>query len=167
MLSPTTSDLSARSASAHARRPEASRGAEALLLFSLLPGRWAIDRGFSTGERFSGRAVIAREGDRGLSYEEHGTLTLPSGERFEARRRYAYELRGASLEVHFRGDAGLEGLFHQIDPTTGEGTHFCDPDLYEAKYSFESDDRFRIHYRVTGPRKDYVSDTVFVRETMA
>jgi len=60
-------------------------------------------------------------------------------------------------------------LFHQIelrpdgDAFAGSATHACSPDVYRSDYRFLADGTFVIRHAVRGPRKDYVSTTVFRR----
>ena len=61
-------------------------------------------------------------------------------------------------------------LFHRITlgkgpdgAFTGEAEHPCGRDLYVTTYRFEPAGGFMVRHRVTGPHKDYVMETVYIR----
>lgn len=49
------------------------------------------------------------------------------------------------------------------DALAGSATHLCTPDTYDSSYRFLADGSFVIRHTVHGPRKDYLSATVFRR----
>jgi hypothetical protein len=125
---------------------------------------------------------------RPFSYHERGTLTDKNGHHFEAEQRYIFaltqnakpeeeELKAPSpsffLYILF-ADTPLRA-FHRLSPIASPSTpfvfkadsvHICGSDRYESHYFFEADTAgnarsFTITHTVTGPRKDYVSHTVY------
>lgn len=93
----------------------------------------------------------------------------------QAMQDYLYEITevGTELKITVRFP-DTHHIFHQIMitktfasinlPLTCTATaHLCGHDNYLTTYYFVSENAFKIQYKVTGPRKDYVSDTTFRR----
>lgn len=103
-----------------------------------------------------------------LSYSETGCLALKTGTTHEAYRSYIYSESSHGFSVWF--DEPVPRLFHEIliqdkgGTLCGEAAHLCGDDRYETLYCFHPDASFSIQHRVTGPRKNYLSMTTFVRE---
>jgi hypothetical protein len=124
-------------------------------------GRWAVSREIADAKgvdgRFDGTATFVREG-AGLRYVERGVLRLGTAE-MQAERRYVWTA-GEGVEVWF--DDGR--FFHGFAlGDTAEATHDCPPDWYEVSYDFRAWPEWSSRWRVTGPRKDYVMTSRFVR----
>ena len=137
-----------------------------------LRGRWRLTRdihdahGGQTG-RFEGEAQLshdpAQEGgapDR-LRWAESGILRL-GGAEAEGTRVYLWRLQPPDV-VEFRHGDGR--FFHLLRLRGGraEVHHDCAPDVYRGEYLFEGPDRWRLIWRVTGPRKDYRMETLHER----
>ena len=124
-------------------------------------GRWRLTRqirDFAGGPdgRFDGRAVFA-PADRGLIYREEGVLTL-GGARVRAERSYIWREAGEGVDVCFPDGR----FFHRIGPgPTPEAEHDCPPDTYRVAYDFAAWPEWRAVWRVTGPRKDYESRSLY------
>lgn len=100
-----------------------------------------------------------------LCFCERGTATLePGGEEFTAYSRHLWNCEASERVEVFFDDASTETdvntrvanakYFHTMnfpDPKIFE--HPCGPDMYRGTIVFESEDRFRLDWRVTGPRK--------------
>ena len=117
-------------------------------------GDWQVSRRIEdalSGQtaRFAGVARFERDGV-GLRYAERGVLEL-GGASMEAERVYLWRSTGEGIEVFF--DDGRP--FHQIDESA-EAAHWCDPDQYDVTYDFSDWPKWSSHWRVLGPRKDYV-----------
>lgn len=110
--------------------------------------------------RLTGRASFTPDGSGALAFEEQGILTL-GAMRTEARRAYRYEMTEAGFRVLFPDGR----FFHEatLDDGTALVSHDCAPDLYRGRYRIESGDRWRLSWRITGPRKDLVISSVFSR----
>jgi hypothetical protein len=133
-----------------------------------LLGRWRLtrrieDRRADQAGAFDGEAVL-RQGSDALIWEEEGRLRLGPAETI-ARRSYLWRLRAPDVADirHHDGRA-----FHAIAlPDFAGGRvaarHDCAPDLYEGLYVFDSADRWRLTWRVRGPRKDYCMTTEHLR----
>lgn len=124
-------------------------------------GAWAFARSVTEAEgrvtHVAGRTVWRREG-AGLICEEAGEMHMAGHAPMQVARRYIW---GADLTVYFEDGR----FFHQIPPEGGAAAHWCDPDQYDGCYDFSLWPRFRVIWRVRGPRKDYQMVTDYWRET--
>jgi hypothetical protein len=137
-------------------------------LFRALAGRWQLLRKVDPGGRLSGHATFTEEGEDTYHYREEGELTLDRhDDGLEATRDYIFHLEHATIAVYF-GDGPDKGkLFHHLDfhgLTRAEADHQCGQDHYHSLYEFDFPEEFRITHTVKGPRKDYVSRSVYRRE---
>jgi hypothetical protein len=52
-------------------------------------------------------------------------------------------------------------------PWGAKGSHWCSPDTYEVRYEFyfkgADIERWKIEYKVKGPKKDYTMETWYMR----
>jgi len=137
-------------------------------VFDSLCGAWRFERSLSNQAAMAGRACFVPAADGRLHYAESGELVMPDGQRFQARRSYFYARLPEGFSVWF--DEPLARLFHEVRLGTADGalrgaaTHPCAEDRYDTMYEFRPDGSFLIRHDVRGPRKDYVSVTVFHRE---
>lgn len=131
-----------------------------------LEGRWRLSREVRDHRaghllRFAGEARFDPDG-QGLTCRESGIwLEAPWG-RLKAERVYLWRAEGAGgvrvlfadgRDFHrFRGSGG-----------TAESAHDCGCDRYEVRYVFDLPHLWEAVWRVTGPRKDYISATRFAR----
>lgn len=130
-------------------------------------GLWKLDReirhqssqnGNQNGDQihqFSGEARFDWQG-ADLILHESGWLAAPDGQGFHAERRYCWR---ADLSVLFSDGR----FFHTLPLAGGAVQHDCPPDFYEGVYDFDLWPTWRLRWRVRGPRKDYVSLSVFTR----
>lgn len=99
--------------------------------------------------------------------DENGINTGMNGSEFKQRYKYRYDPSASTLTKYFFDDRIFYKL--QIDARSdsesteatasnsfiGCGEHLCIQDLYEANYSFASDVKFELKYKVNGPKKCY------------
>jgi len=130
----------------------------------------------ASGETFdvAGRATWseapagALESTTTLSFEEAGELSLAGSRAPPSRVRAAYTWcvsPGGALRVLFP-DARL---FFELDAAPAPGreparvAHSCAPDAYAGELSLSAAEppALRVVWRVSGPSKDYVSDTTY------
>jgi len=136
-------------------------------VFDRLEGAWQLMRTIEGQAEMQGVALFTREGPDSLHYREDGRVRLANGQSFDGHRAYRFERAPDGLAVFFAETPPR--LFHAIaltadgDGWTGAATHLCTPDTYESRYRFLADGRFVIRHTVHGPRKAYVSETVFTR----
>ena len=120
---------------------------------SAFEGTWRLARvirgadGYETA-RLDGVATFAPNG-LGLKLTETGVLTT-GGASVEAHRTYFWRPSPDGIEVLF--DDGRP--FHIIGAST---QHDCAPDTYLGTYDFSAWPTWTLTWRVSGPRKDYVS----------
>jgi hypothetical protein len=123
-------------------------------------GQWRVVRRImpATGPdaRFEGRAVWHPDAE-GALYREDGHLLMPGQPPMQARREYRW---AADLSVYFPDGR----FFHQVPSEGGETVHWCDPDTYHVRYDFSDWPVFCAIWTVSGPRKDYRSETTYARE---
>ena len=121
---------------------------------SAFEGTWRLARvicganGLETA-RLDGQALFTPKG-LGLKLTETGVLTT-GGTSVEARRTYFWRQSPDGIEVLF--DDGRP--FHTISAL--DVHHDCAPDTYRGTYDFSNWPDWSLTWRVTGPRKDYVS----------
>lgn len=136
-------------------------------VFDRLEGAWDLDRLIEGKATMAGIARFARLGAGPLKYREEGRIQLPDGQAFDGHREYVYERSADGFSVFF-AETPLR-LFHAIaivregDELVGSAGHLCIADQYDSVYRFRADGTFAIEHLVKGPRKDYLSRTVFTR----
>lgn len=124
------------------------------------------------------------------AYHEEGELVTAAGAALTATSEYIFALEGGILTVFFPDervfqravlavsdlvvsdlavgdlvDFGSGSGSDSVAPVcTGESTHVCGDDTYVSRYSFGADGgAWQVQHSVAGPRKDYVSATVYRR----
>ena len=128
-------------------------------------GSWTLarkikDAKYGQDGTMKGVATFCADG-AGLIYDETGDLTLNSGAKMQAERRYLWDADAIGIVVRFAD----EKPFHRFDPTgTAQGTsHLCGADWYNVIYDFSNWPAWSATWIVTGPRKDYTSTTHYQR----
>ncbi|WP_198083571.1 DUF6314 family protein [Variovorax sp. E3] len=136
-------------------------------VFDALAGAWTLARTIEGQASMTGIAVFTPGGQGVLKYREEGRIRLADGKEFDGHREYLFERAPGGFVVHFAETPPR--LFHAIgivrdgDALAGSATHLCTPDTYDSSYRFLADGSFEIRHTVRGPRKDYLSATVFTR----
>jgi uncharacterized protein DUF6314 len=130
-------------------------------LLGWLEGSWSVDRAINgRAHAFTGTARFLPEGAGRLRWEETGHLVLGdyAGPAFRTLRIVATD---HGHEVRF--DDGRP--FHPLDLATDRCAveHLCGEDVYRGSFLVESDDVLRVRWRVEGPRKRDVIESVYVR----
>jgi hypothetical protein len=134
-------------------------------LFDRLEGAWDLGRTIEGQATMTGIGRFSRHDPDALEYREEGRVQLADGKAFYAHREYRFERAPRGFLVFFAEEPPR--LFHRIelmregDALSGSATHLCAPDVYDSDYRFLADGTFVIRHAVRGPRKDYVSATVF------
>ena len=105
--------------------------------------------------RFEGTAHWQPDREN-MAYREEGSLLMPGQMAIFAERSYVWT---PELAVYF--DDGR--FFHNVPATGGDTDHWCDPDTYKGSYDFAKWPEFSVTWRVSGPRKDYTSVTIYHR----
>jgi hypothetical protein len=143
-------------------------------VFALLEGSWAIERAIEPGGQYEGVGEFSKVAPNTLDYYEKGRLSLANGKRLNAEKRYTYLLGNGVIEVRFADgvNQGEHFVFMQFpsfqdEPwpiESAEDTHLCLLDTYKAIFRFDSEDEFSVTYVVHGPRKGYVSRSIYSRD---
>ncbi|MEJ8560894.1 DUF6314 family protein [Yoonia sp. GPGPB17] len=127
-------------------------------------GRWSLQRTIRdqlNGQHgaLAGNATFTQVDATRLTYDETGTLTLENGVHLEATRQYLWTFSPDLVTVTFSDG----GLFHQFVPSDHAiGTdHPCGGDFYKVRYDFTTWPRWTAVWTVTGPRKNYVSTSIY------
>jgi hypothetical protein len=137
-------------------------------VFDRLEGLWTLARTIVDQATMQGQAEFRRDGAGRLAYRETGRVQLlASGQSFEGHRDYLFERSPDGFSVFFAETPPR--LFHRIalapdgDALAGSAGHLCVADQYDSRYRFRADGTFEVAHTVAGPRKDYLSRTVFTR----
>lgn len=137
--------------------PPAATGAPRTL--SDFEGAWLFDRTIrhAGGDRavVTGRATFTRDAE-GLVQEEVGQMSLNGAPPLTATRRYLWR---PGLEVTFEDGRA----FHAVPAMGGQAEHWCAPDAYLVTYDFSAWPDWTATWQATGPRKDYLMVTRYVR----
>jgi hypothetical protein len=109
--------------------------------------------------KFDGTATLSDDTGGGLIYYENGTMQLGDGPVMTAERRYLWVFGTVHIDVAFANGAP----FHRFTPAGHlAGTdHPCGADFYTVRYDFTAWPVWSAVWTVTGPRKDYVSTSVY------
>lgn len=127
-------------------------------------GQWVLNRTIrdnllGQNGTLAGQVVFTPTDSDRLTYDETGILNLISGATLVASRQYLWRFLHDAVFVTF--DDGRP--FHQFVPAGhAAGTdHPCGQDFYAVRYDFTQWPRWVAVWTVTGPRKDYVSTSVY------
>ena len=124
-------------------------------------------------------------------YIENGKFTTEQGVDMQATRRYVYRFQEKTNTISAwfvctRDQSVVDYLFHEVslesqssdlNPEEGHGMtamrakghHLCIDDDYQASYKFQLKGaaltRWNLAYVVKGPKKDYIADARYIRES--
>jgi hypothetical protein len=129
-----------------------------------LRGEWTVTRVINQGTgSFSGRASFAADPASAdvLIWTETGRLRLGGHDGPAGRTLRIEPASDGAWEVRFADGRH----FHALDLSDGSDdvTHLCGPDTYRGRYEVQTADRFAVTWRITGPRKDDVIESVYDR----
>lgn len=142
------------------------------LIFSSLKGNWQLDRHIYNFGEIKGSARFIEVGQGKLLYREQGMLTMILGAQLSVFREYLYCLDKGKIIVYFVEGSNPKRMFHILNfistfdqgfPLTASVHHLCKEDLYQGEYLFTSKNQFKLTYVVKGPKKDYITESVFER----
>jgi Family of unknown function (DUF6314) len=141
---------------------------DASQVMTRLAGAWSFDRVIEGQGSMKGLATFAPLDAECLAYREQGRLKLQNGIELEAEREYIFRKRDRGFEVFFKETPPR--LFHAIElaasddgALNGSAGHLCNLDHYQSTYTFRGDGGFVVRHIVSGPRKDYVMITTYMR----
>lgn len=136
-------------------------------VFDRLEGTWTLNREIVGAARMTGTAVFRRLPNGLFAYREEARVQLENGKSHAGSQNYFYERAAGGFSVFFAEEPMR--LFHAVavvpegDRLVGTTTHLCIADTYDSRYVFNQDGSFEVEHTVKGPRKEYVSGTVFTR----
>lgn len=128
-------------------------------------GPWALsktiehysDAGTAT---FAGQAEFVRT-ETALAYEEKGVMRVADMV-LESTQKQNWRFPGFhQVEIDFADGRFFCGFDLSLDPA--HTTHDCPPDFYRGTLRVDAIDRWRLIWRVKGPRKDYMSVAEYSR----
>lgn len=136
-------------------------------ILSAFEGSWRLtrsidDRAGGVDRIFAGQAQLIRRAD-GLRYFETGTWTSSDWEGLTATRAYFWREEKGRIAVDYEDGRPFHS-FAVVPGGMSESGHDCAPDRYDVTYSFDLPERWTAEWRVSGPRKDYVSVTEYAAE---
>ncbi|MBU2888725.1 DUF6314 family protein [Celeribacter halophilus] len=152
------------------RRDMTHMGRRAMMIrLENFTGLWSMAREIDdrrTGQRatLTGTCRFIMDETGALRQDERGVLHMPeAAQSFEAERRYLWRADAEGIAVFFEDGR----FFHAFDPNAPapHADHACAPDAYSVRYTFSNWPDWSATWRVTGPRKDYVSVTRYSRQT--
>lgn len=145
-------------------------------VFSLLQGSWSLIRTIAGHGTMKGTANLQKTENtqlfaQNLLYREDGIFELNDGKKLETHKEYLYILQNDKLGVYFVENRRQGRLFHILDFNKNEtknfllakAIHYCHEDIYNVRYKIYTNNHFQITYMVNGPKKNYISQTVFKR----
>jgi len=130
-----------------------------------LAGAWTVsrlidDRRQRARGSFLGWAWFTESAD-GLDYRERGQMLLPVY-RGIATQGYRYRFAAPGRAVVRFADGRF---FHDLDLSEGswQAEHLCGQDLYEGRFAVQGEDHWSVGWRVSGPRKNLLLSSRFLR----
>ena len=133
--------------------------------FSFLLGEWRVEREVSGEARMEGWLTIREIGAGEAEYRERVSVTTAAGAVFAGSQRYVVRRLDDGFVLCF-AEAGA--VFEEVRFAAGgdgvlraEARHLCGEDWYRSAFEVGPGRQFRIRHAVSGPRKQYVSETTF------
>lgn len=143
-------------------------------IFNILKGAWRFKRVISDNGIVNGVAEFKEAKPETLHYREEGEwLNADQIFRISKEYQYCYDAKADKITVYFFEQGQADKIFHEIKLVSltdkesiaqGSGEHQCEADHYKAQYRFFNQNKFSLFYQVKGPKKDYISETIFNRE---
>ena len=137
-----------------------------LKIFESFVGNWEINRILGHQGSATGLASFMFTKDNTLKYHEILRISLKNTpDTFSGYKTYIYEYKNEHIIKKFYENPLR--LFYQLtfskDYTKASGSHLCKADQYDAAYLFKDKNHFMLSYQVTGPHKNYVITSHFVK----
>lgn len=110
--------------------------------------------------RVEGTATFELEGHN-LTYAETGIMDF-GHYHGEVTQNYIYQFTDLFAANILFCD---QRLFHRLDLKTGQDTvaHWCRPDQYKGHYLLQDQAKWRVSWKISGPRKNSVISTSYCR----
>ena len=133
--------------------------------FDFLLGEWRLEREIRGHAAIEGLLTVSARADGAAEYREKVAVTTREGAVFSGSQRYLVTRAKNGFVLSF---AETGAVFQEIylaataeGGLRGEAIHRCGEDVYRSEYALGPGRRFTVRHAVTGPRKQYVSDTAF------
>lgn len=147
-------------------------------ILNLLKGEWSLkrklinteDRDFSGSA--SGTTKFLERGENALSYDESIIVNFANGTEVTATATYKFQIEKNKLHQYLVTQTNTEPEENHMFELNFFSTHrqiyaiasyICGNDNYSVRYSFSNNDSFSITYTVSGPNKNYSTETEFER----
>jgi hypothetical protein len=152
--------------------PDAAQSSPGRRVLEMLRGHWTIARRITPGRHFTGTASFTALAADSLLYRENGRLLLDNRTELDGENHYVYALRNGDIEISFADGLSKGKRFIAISlpvdhskafPFVSVDRHMCRLDTYEATFRMHDPDMFSMTYAVSGPKKDYISRSVYRR----
>ncbi len=145
-----------------------------MVLDEYFSGVWSLNRTLTNpASSFLGTASFTPKADGSIAYQEIGQWNVGG----EGMRAYSYRPRDTMLEIFFADGRDAGKLFLSLDfKETGPGVweaqaqHFCPTykdsnvsDVYDAWFCLKGGNTITIRYKVSGPEKEYETQTHLTR----
>lgn len=139
-----------------------------LILNRFFLGVWSLSRIITPGKvMMRGDALFKAVSQTDLIYEEVVQVEDAGQVISEASRSYIYRIIGETeITILFNDGPDKGKLFHHLsfkqenDCLVAKSSHQCIDDIYDSAYVLDGDRMFVTH-DVTGPHKDYTSETIY------
>ncbi len=139
-------------------------------VFDLLLGSWTFVREVSPHATMTGRAAIYLI-ETGLAfYHETTRVVLAGGQILNGKQSYLFRRSPPPINGFDILFPDTHQLFHRLQFSPGnngsliaKSTHWCKADSYASRYKLDGDDNFYVQHLVSGPRKQYVAKTIYLR----
>lgn len=139
--------------------------------FAFLLGDWRLEREIPGQAVAAGVLTVAETMDGAAEYRERVVVRTTTGAEFSGSQRYLVKRLEDGFVLCF---AETGAIFEEVRFTVGadcgpglegslraEAAHQCGEDWYRSTYVLGPGRRFTIRHAVSGPRKEYVSETTF------
>ncbi len=144
------------------------------IIFERLKGNWTFQRILPENGLVKGSAEFKEIKPGILNYREQGVWRRPD-QSFAISKdyQYRYDPEIDQISVYFIDQEKPAKLFYKINIAPADektfaefsatGEHQCNKDNYKAQYQFINENQFSLIYFVKGPKKNYISETIWRR----
>lgn len=155
-----------------------SKTVTASKILNLLKEEWSLNRKLinAKDKDFSGSASGTTKflecDENTLSYDERIKVNFVNGIEVDATATYKFQIEEDKLHQYLVTPTSTEpkedhmfelDFFTTSSQICSEASYICGSDNYSVRYSFHNNDSFRITYTVSGPNKNYSTETEFER----